>query len=101
MMRKLDKPVTREMKGTINGKKFVVELDYPDTIKFRKKRSKITYSVSLNKVFNLALYQFLIEDYNEKMKQFKIKKSEGKNPKKPKKPNLNLFDSKMLKLFGK
>jgi len=100
-MLKLDKPVIREMKGNINGKKFVVELDFPDIIKFRKKRSKVTYSVPLNKVFNLAVYQFLVDDYNEKMKMFRIKKSEGKNPKKPKKPNLDLFDSKMLKLFGK
>ena len=77
-MLKLDKSVAREMKGTINGKQFVVELDFPDVIKFRKKRSKITYEVSLSKVFNLALYQFMIDDYNEKMQKYKLDKSAGK-----------------------
>lgn len=74
-MRKLERPVTREMMGNINGKKFIVELDYPDTIKFRKKRSKVTYRVPLSKVFNLALYQFMIEEYNEKIQDYKIKKA--------------------------
>jgi len=93
----LTKPVRRELLATNRGRQIIIELVPGDEISFRIKGKKTRYSVSLHKVFNLALMQFLIEDHKEKLERYEIKKKYSyKKVCRPKYPNLNMFNRQYI-----
>jgi len=92
MATKLIKSVKREMLATDRGRTLIVELEPGDILTFRAKGKKQRYSVSLHKAFNLALMQFLTENYNAKMADYKAKQKAGyKRLRSPKKPTVSMF----------
>ena len=97
MATKLINPVKRELLATQRGQTMIVEIEPGDTITFRVKGKRTRYTVSLHKVYNLALMQFLLENYKVKLEAYKINKKYGhKRLRKPKPPNMSMFSKEYL-----
>lgn len=91
----LKKDVTRETYGVTNrsGQKVLVTLKAGDTIEFRVKGKRTRYEVPLASCFNLAMIQYVEDQYRAKVKRYKERQSLGLRTKKPKRP-ARLFSKK-------
>lgn len=97
MALKLIKPIKRELLATQRGKVMVIEIEPGDEITFRVKGKRTRYTVSLHKVYNLALMAFLQENYNTRLAEYNVKKKYGyKRVRRPKPPNLSIFSKEYL-----
>lgn len=96
----LTKAIKRELVLDQRGKTVMIELEPGDLISFRLKGKRTRYTVSLHKCFNLAMLQFLNDDYQDRLKKHEIKKKAGYKTKKPKQPGFSMYDQFMLKVFS-
>lgn len=103
MATKLHKPIHREMisNGHLAGRdvgRMIVTLEPGDILTFRQKGKRTRYSVPLSACMNLALMNHLVEQYQEKMNNYAIKKKAGLGRvKRPRKPNISMFNPILLK----
>ncbi len=92
MATKLEKKIVREtMIGNSKGEAQIIEITPDHCISFRSKGKRTRYTVHLGKIFQLALMQKLIDEYQHKMGKYNERKSLGLRAIKPKKPNLAIF----------
>jgi hypothetical protein len=96
MATKLTKDVTRETYSVTDnrGNLYNVTLKAGDTIEFRAKGKRIRYEVPLQSVLTLAFIQFMEDNYKERVKKYKVKKSLGRRARRPKRPP-KVFSKKM------
>jgi hypothetical protein len=102
MATKLMKPVVRELiaSGNIAGKNLgmvIATIEPPDMITFRMKGRRIKYTVSLHNCMTLAFANYLQEHYRFRMEMYDKKKKDGWKVKKPRKPNIMVFNPVILK----
>lgn len=99
----LHKPIHREMicNGHLAGRdvgRVIVTLEPGDILTFRQKGKRTRYSVPLQACMNLALMNYLVENYQKKMNNYSIKKKAGLGrPKRPRKPNISVFSPILVK----
>lgn len=84
----LKKDVTRETYAVTDrrGRKVIVTLKAGDMLEFRVKGKRLKYEVPLASCMNLAFIQFMEDNYKQRVKTYKEKKSLGKRARKPKRP---------------
>lgn len=84
----LKKDVVRETYSVTNrrGEKVIVTLKAGDMLEFRVKGKQLRYEVPLASCMNLAFIQFMEDNYKERVKKYKEKKSLGMRSRKPKRP---------------
>lgn len=82
MATKLTKDVKREMLAPAYGDTYIVALEPGDEISFRPKGKRTTYRCSLHGCLMLAIFQYMQNDYNAKMEEYKA----GRRRRKPKAP---------------
>ena len=102
-MTKLTKTIKRELLASpdFRGRSMFVELMAGDRIYFLLKGKKTRYSVSLHKVYLVALMQTLHEEYTHKLEVYNLKKSAGhKRLRKPKKPTYSFFSRELRKVLN-
>lgn len=94
----LTKDVVRETYGVTNfrGQKVIVTLKAGDMLEFRVKGKRTRYEVPLQSCMNLAFIQFMEDQYKEKVKHYKERKSLGQRTKRPKRP-FRMFGDKWYK----
>jgi hypothetical protein len=88
MATKLMKDVVRETYSVTDrkGNTMVVTLKAGDMLEFRPKGRRITYEVPLQSCLNLAMIQFLEDEYKRKVQRWKERKALGMKTKRPKRP---------------
>jgi hypothetical protein len=64
----------------------IVTLKAGDMLEFRPKGRQIMYEVPLASCMNLAMIQFMHDNYNKKVRTWKQKKLLGKRTRKPRRP---------------
>ena len=91
----LKKDVVRETYSVTNraGKKIIVTLKAGDMLEFRVKGKRTVYEIPLGSCLNLAMIQYIEDEYKNKLKKYKEKKALGIRTKKPKRP-ARLFSKK-------
>lgn len=91
----LTKDVTRETYGVTNraGQKVIVTLKAGDMLEFRVKGKRTRYEVPLASCFNMAMIQYIEDQYKAKLKRYNDRKKLGMRTKKPKRP-ARLFSKK-------
>jgi hypothetical protein len=82
MATKLIKSVSREMLAEAHRATWIVTLEPGDEISFRAKGRRTRYTASLHGCLMVAMFQFLQDDFNAKMADFKA----GRRKRKPKAP---------------
>ena len=84
----LRKDVVRETYAATNrrGEKIIVTLKAGDMLEFRLKGKRTRYEVPLQSCFNMALIQYMEDQYKDKLKNYNIKKKLGLRTKRPKRP---------------
>ena len=94
-MRKLTKLVEREtMLKSPRGKTLMIELNDMQEITFREKGRKTRYHLHLLKAYRLSIICAILDEYQEKMTEYKIKRKSGVlRLRKPQKPSLTVFSS--------
>ena len=68
------------------GNKIIVTLKAGDMLEFRPKGRRITYEIPLASCMNLAMIQFLQDNYKNKLQTYKQRKAAGLRAKKPRQP---------------
>lgn len=91
MATRLNKTVTRDVliypfQGKYRNKNVILKIEPSGIISFRAKGTKKEYSTTLHTCFNLAFVHSIMNDYDQKMKLYLVKKKAGMRVKKPKKP---------------
>lgn len=91
----LKKDVIRETYSVTNrsGQKVIVTLKAGDMLEFRVKGKRTRYEVPLASCFNMAMIQYIEDEYKAKVSRYKTRKSVGLRSKKPKRP-ARLFSKK-------
>lgn len=89
----LSKTVTRQMhskqlQGKYKGKPILVSLVPGDDLQFRIKGTRQIFSIYLGHCFRLAQISTYEAEYNQKLKDYKIKKAQGKRVKQIKRTTL-------------
>ena len=97
----LNRPVRRELILPLRGKTLIVELEPGDIISFREKGRRTRYSVSLHRVYYLALMAKIEEEYSDKMEVYRRRIKNGDTRlRKPRRPTLAVFNAKLRYLFS-
>jgi hypothetical protein len=91
----LKKDVIRETYSVTNrsGQKVIATLKAGDMLEFRVKGKRTRYEVPLASCFNMAMIQYIEDQYKQKVKRYKNRQSIGLRSKKPKRP-ARLFTKK-------
>lgn len=92
------KTIARQLIATESrtGQTIIVELKGGDEITFRYKGKRTRYEISLHKVMVLAQMEFMQDQFKLKLARYKMLKAAGRRVKKPKPPNMNIFNRKEL-----
>lgn len=73
-------------RSEIQARNLIVSLNPDETISFRVKGTRQRYALPLGVAYVFAQREFILNRYNEKMKEYKLKKAAGLRAVRPKKP---------------
>lgn len=91
----LTKPVIRH---TMDGK--VVSLHPDGMIGFRHKGRKTTYYVSMSKAYQMAIYEHLLYENEQKKQNYKVRKAMGQRVKRVTTPSFHMFAKMIRQIYS-
>jgi hypothetical protein len=89
------KPVKRK---SLDG--IIITVHPTGIISFRKPRKRTEYKVTFKRAFQMAVFETLDNEYNNKLKKYTDRKKLGLRTKRPTKPSYQMFAKKIQMIYS-